>query len=170
MDTLSMPLVDGRFTTPDQALAALRRSGQGALVVKVSDQYSLAWASEIDEARRQGLPNLTTIPNREPAYLARMEDALTRGVDLIQPRRTWMAYESLLDTVGAQYVLIAVADNAAMVVTRHEGLRAMVDSVVLECDGPPHHVFPKPDKRVGDDCPRCPADSTGRRPKIRLSV
>ena len=160
-----MPLV-GCTTTPDEALRTLRKSGQSALIVDVAGNYSLAWASDIGEARRLGLPDVKAILNREMVYLAGPADAGPHNVDLITPRKTWFEYEAMLDLVGAKYAVIAV-DHTAFVITRHETLRYLVDSVTLEC--PAGHLFPLPQKAVGDECPRCPADASGSRPKIRLS-
>lgn len=156
----------GALTTPAVALKVLRDARQSALIVDDAGEYSLAWASDIDDARRRKLPNIKAIPNREPVYLAALRDAKKHNVDLFMPRKTWQQYETMLDAVGAQYAVIA-ADQIAFVVTRHEELRDLAGSVSLEC--PKGHLFPQPKKRVGDECPRCPADASGKRPRLKFS-
>ena len=165
MDTLCMRLL-GASTPPAVALNVLRDARQSALIVEDGGKYSLAWASDIDDARRSNLPSIKAIPNREPVHLATLRDAKKHGVDLFTPRKTWQQYETMLDAVGAKFAVIAV-DQVAFVVTRHEDLRSLAGSVSLEC--PNGHLFPNPEKRVDDECPRCPADASGERPRLKLS-
>ena len=164
MDTLCLRLLHAS-TPPAEALQVLRDARQSALIVDDEGKFSLAWASDIDEARRRNLSSIKEIPNRELVYLAALQDAQQFNVDLFTPRKTWREYEIMLDAVFAQYAMIA-ADQVAFVVTRHENLRNLAGSVSLEC--PNGHLFPIPQKRVDDDCPRCPADANGVRPKLKL--
>lgn len=73
-----------------------------------------------------------------------VDDAIARsfGLDLVRPGHTWAQDETILDRRGVQYALVAETSDAAMVVTRHEGLTETLRAAFYQCDGPNWHGFP----------------------------
>ena len=154
---------------PSQALAQLWDTKQAGLIVeKLGGEFCLAWANVLGDARRNQLTEVANASGLVQVYQVQRSDLGQFNLDLVHPHRTPTEYERLLDTSATEYGMLSSTGDAAIVVTRHETLRIQLSGLVLECDGPPRHVFPQPEKQVGDDCPLCPIIA-GRQPKIQVA-
>ena len=88
MDALSMPLLMD-WQKAEDAFAILRSSKRSAVVVRDNlAKYWLAWASDIDDARRTPVAALASIKNRDPIYAAQMTDHKQYGIDFVHPGTT----------------------------------------------------------------------------------
>lgn len=167
MDVITLKLISGSVA-PMEALASLRERQQTAVAVDASG-LSLAWASDLADAIRSGLTEVGQLSTPTPIYIPRRPDAQTFGINIAYPFSTPGEYERMLDARGHEYAVLSVGPDSLTVVTRRESLRAVLSGSTLECEGSDRHTYPLPQKKVGDECPRCPRDSKGNRPKIRLA-
>lgn len=170
MDVVVLPMVwpDTKVNVALEMLQAHRRAG----VVRqdLNDTYRLLFAGDLLRARAAGVSVAGEVEGGRPIFLVDSSTATAFNADLIRPRRTWAAYEQMLDALDAHYGLVGETGNEAMIVTRHEDETVALSTTGgFECTGRPTHYFPEPRVSVGEVCPLFPecSRSDGTTPTIR---
>jgi hypothetical protein len=126
MGTSILPLVKPETTIQD-ALDQMKMVGCCGLVVQWPDGLLLLYVRALLEARDAGLSAVGQIEGGVPVLDAKSAGSGAAALDLMQPRRTWPAYESLFESFDGQYILTSIRPRTAMVVAAQLGLRHSPD-------------------------------------------
>lgn len=163
MDAMWLPVLAKEDRLVDSMIAMHDSLGCAVLVRGKTDDYSLVYVGNVLEALDRNARTLAETDKGDLVHLATAADATQYRVDLVQPLRTAFEYETLLDALGASYSVVGLARDRALVVTRHESMRALLSHAsTYYCDGSTTHYFPSPMVQVGSECPKCIGHSKGK--------
>lgn len=158
-----LPVLAKGDSLVDSMIAMHDSLGCAVLVEGTTDDYSLVYVGNVLEALDRNARTLEEADQGDLVHLATAADATRYRVDLVQPLRTRLQYETLLDAVGASYSVVALARDRALVVTRHESMRELLShSSTYYCDGSTTHYFPSPIVQVDSDCLKCLGSPKGK--------
>lgn len=157
MDVVDDVPVLPAFTSPIDALTAMRAHQRSALVIESPSSLSLIHLPILFDALVQQLSELSKITVTIPVYRISPADVSVWGLDLVSPHATSTSYEELLDAMGYLYALIKPVLGTASIVTRHEPLGNSIQAIPQQCrcQGVLRHRFPDPHVSHGQLCPHC---------------
>ena len=95
-------------------------------------------------------------------YLLRPDDVTTYQLDVVRPLQTMVQYQNFFaapSQLSHDYALVAAVPGTAVVVTRHETQKSLLESSTggFKCNGVPiYHGFPDPEVTAGQPCPKYP--------------
>jgi hypothetical protein len=123
MGTLDIPLVKPETTIQD-ALDQMSLVDRCAVVVQRPGASELLYVRQVLEARDEGLAEVGQIQDGVPLLDANSAGVRAAALDLVEPRRTWQAYEDLFHSYTRQhfvreYFVASLRPRTAMVAAAH---------------------------------------------------
>ena len=153
MDTIYLPRILGTATLNDAVGLLIQSNQLGSVSGIVADLESTAFVLEAGEI-------LQALHNQRIATLA---DIVPKTPSIVLPPRSPLVrsdIERMFDNVGASYGIYTIAGDVAQVLTRHEGLAALlrIHLSICRCRDPRRHVVTPADLDFKKKCPECGAD------------
>lgn len=123
MGTLDIPLVKPETTIQD-ALDQMTLVGCCGVVVQRPNASELVYVRQVLEARDEGLTEVGQIPDGVPLLDANSAGVEAAALDLVEPQRTWQAYENFFRSYPRrhfvdEYFLASLRPRTAMVAAPH---------------------------------------------------
>lgn len=144
MEITHLPILAATTSLKD-SVKAMRIQQRSAVVREEPTKLELIKITKIFKALGQNLTELSNVKISQPVYRSTPAEISSRNLDLKTPNNSWADWNSFMNSVASDYILIDSYLGTALVVTRHEGQSDEIETSPSDCYclGPDEHSIPE---------------------------
>jgi len=159
MEITHLPILGANVSLKD-SVKAMRIQQRSAVVREGPTNLELIKITKIFKALGHNLTKLSNVNVDQPVYRSTPAEISSRDLDLKKPNNTSEAWNSFMNSVGSDYILIDAYLGTALIVTRHEGQSGEIETSPADCYclGPDEHSIPPATIVPSNNCSRCSSD------------